>query len=88
MTTDSSSRCPHGNVGPWRERECGCKLLIMPWSEVCVEIQVADKVMWASPTLYNKHKSDLMVQLFKLDGRPYSIPVTRGEANYEGHPVG
>jgi hypothetical protein len=87
MVSDMRTACPHGNVGPFNQRICGCKLLVMPYSEVCVHMKVAEKVMWASPTLYGKFKSTTMVQLFTLDNKPYSIPVTRGEAGYEGRPV-
>jgi hypothetical protein len=53
-----------------------------------IHMRVYDKVMWASPTIYGNHRSAVMVQLFTLDHKPYSIPVTRGEANYDGSPVG
>jgi hypothetical protein len=75
-------------VGPWNTRLCGCKLIAIVYSEVAMHMRVADTVMWASPTLYGKFKSDAMVQLFTLDNKPFSMPVTKGEAGYDGSPVG
>ena len=89
MVSDTRTACPHGNIGPFNERICGCKLLLMPYSEVMVHMCKADTVMWASPTLYGKFRSSTMVQLFTLDNKPFSIPVTRGEAGYDvSSPVG
>lgn len=88
MITDSRSYCPHGNIGPWNERPCGCKLINVVCSEVAMHMRVADTVMWASPTLYARYKSASMVQLFDLERKPFSMPVTKGEAGYEGQAVG
>lgn len=51
--------------------------LEMPWSEVCMHMQVAGKVMQAEiqPSGYS-------AQLYTLDGRVFSAPVTTGEAGF------
>ncbi|MFC4498473.1 MULTISPECIES: hypothetical protein [Streptomyces] len=46
--------------------------LTMPWSEVCVHLQVADRVMEVE---VREHGAQLL-----KDGEPYSIPITWGEA--------
>jgi hypothetical protein len=50
------------------------KLLEMPYSEVCCHMRVAGKMMWAAPVDRG------MAQLYELDGRKFSMPITRGEA--------
>jgi hypothetical protein len=45
----------------------------MPWSEVNMHMQIEDKPMLCQ--LVGR-----MVQLFTLDGKPFSAPITRGEA--------
>ncbi|MGW0536334.1 hypothetical protein [Streptomyces sp. NPDC003032] len=53
--------------------EVGDRVLkAMPWSEVCVHMQVADKVMEIQVRVNG-------VQLFK-DGEPFSFPIGWGEA--------
>ena len=47
--------------------------LRMPWSEVCLHMNVADRPMLATV-------GERMVQLATLDGRPFSAPITHGEA--------
>jgi hypothetical protein len=52
------------------------KLLRLPYSEVCMHMKVAGQEMWGSPA------GDLMVQLWDDEGRPFSFPITRGEAGW------
>jgi hypothetical protein len=50
---------------------------VMPWSEVCVHMGVADKVMgFRVEGTPNRE----MVQLLTPDGTPFSFPITPGEA--------
>jgi hypothetical protein len=98
MVTDRLSSCPHGWVGPWYSRPCGCKLIEVVYSEVAMNIGVAGHVMWACPVrpaLGPIHGPALgplshtrMVQLYKLDNKAYSAPILVGEAGYGFDPVG
>lgn len=88
MITDSRSACPHGYLGPWNERPCRCKLINVACSEVCIHMRVADTLMWAGPLLYERMMSESMVQLYGLDRKPFSAPITRGEAGYDTIPIG
>lgn len=49
-------------------------IIELPYSEVCVHMRVAGKPMWVSPV------GAMMAQLYELDGRKFSFPITRGEA--------
>lgn len=51
-------------------------LATMPYSEVCMHMRIADKKMICefAKTIYP------MIQLYSLDGKPFSSPVTTGEA--------
>ncbi len=51
--------------------------LVMPWSEVCLHMGIADRPMLAELT-----DSGHMVQLYTLDGRIFSAPITLGEAGW------
>lgn len=91
MITDARSACPHGHVGPWYERPCNCKLIVVGFSEVACHIRAAGKVMWASPRLRinpTPYDSKNLVQLYGLDKRAYSAPITWGEAGYHTDAVG
>lgn len=50
-------------------------LAIMPYSEVCVHMQVAGK-----PMLFILRADGMMVQLFSPSGQVFSGPITPGEA--------
>lgn len=91
MVTDALTHCPHGFVGPWTERPCGCKLVEVAHSEVAMHMCVAGSVMWASLCVRIGNKQMLsanIVQLYTLDNKPFSAPVLRGEAGYDRSPVG
>lgn len=49
-------------------------LVELPYSEVCVHMQVAGKQMWVEPVPHG------MAQLYTLDGQKFSFPITSGEA--------
>jgi hypothetical protein len=49
-------------------------LIEAPYSEVCMHMQVAGKLMWVEPV------GATMAQLYTPDGRKFSFPITRGEA--------
>ena len=51
--------------------------LELPYSEVCMHMRVAGKVMQAEilPSAYS-------AQLYSLDGRPFSAPITTSEAGF------
>ncbi len=53
------------------------KLLSLPYSEVCMSMKVAGQVM-----LGELREND-MVQLYELNGRKFSFPITRGEAGWD-----
>lgn len=53
------------------------KLLSLPYSEVCMSMKVAGQVM-----LGELREND-MVQLYELNGREFSFPITRGEAGWD-----
>lgn len=57
----------------------------MPWSEVCMHMRIADKVMRFRVVGSTGNE---MVQLLNEDGTPFSFPITPGEAglyrNHEG----
>jgi hypothetical protein len=50
------------------------ELIELPYSEVCVHMRVAGTKMWAEPI------GTAMAQLYGLDGRRFSFPITCGEA--------
>lgn len=75
-TSDFVSKCPHGNKGPWAARECGCRLLTVPYSEVAMHMKVAGRTMWVEPV------NERMVQLYDLSRTKFSAPITWGEAGY------
>jgi hypothetical protein len=54
------------------------KRLRLPYSEVCVHMHVAGKVMFGE-------LDGCMVQLIDDDGRPFSFPITKGEAGWDMH---
>ena len=54
----------------------------MPYSEVCMHMRVSGKVMVAEMI------SERMVQLYKLDGEPFSFPISTGEAGIFTPPEG
>ena len=49
-------------------------LIEQPYSEVCMHMHVAGKVMFVAP--HGPH----MAQLYTLSGHPFSFPITNGEA--------
>lgn len=51
----------------------------LPWSEVCIYIGVAEKVM---PVELVAEAGQVCAQIRQMDGRPYSAPVTIGEAGF------
>jgi hypothetical protein len=53
----------------------------MPWSEVCMHLRVAGKVM-------RFEFLGTAVQLLDEDGKPFSFPITAGEAGIHQHPDG
>lgn len=55
------------------------RLLSLPYSEVCMHMKVAGQVM-----LGELREND-MVQLYELNGREFSFPITRGEAGWDHH---
>jgi hypothetical protein len=52
---------------------------VMPHSEVCMHFRVAGKPM-AFGLLGDLWRTPGMVQLYHDDGRPFSAPITSGEA--------
>lgn len=54
------------------------KLLVLPYSEVCMHMRVAGTQM-----LGELVEDGRMVQLYKPDGEPFSFPITRGEAGWD-----
>ncbi|AZM47849.1 hypothetical protein DMB38_20490 [Streptomyces sp. WAC 06738] len=53
--------------------EIGDRIFVtMPWSEACLALQVADRVMEVE---VREHGAQLL-----KDGEPYSFPITWGEA--------
>lgn len=52
----------------------GIKLVVMPYSEVCMHMRVAGKPMLTRPVGHN------MCQLYTPNGRIFSFPITMGEA--------
>lgn len=74
--TDTNSDCPHGLKGPWRTRACGCRLLLIPFSEVAMHMRVADSIMWGQARPHG------MCQLYRITGEKFSSPITVGEAGY------
>lgn len=58
--------------------EVGERVIIeCPYSEVCMHMRVAGRRMGAE-----LQPSGWSVQLFTLDGQPYSAPITTGEAGF------
>jgi hypothetical protein len=53
----------------------------LPYSEVCMHMKVADKVMGVR--LVEGH----MAQLLNRDGSPFSFPITAGEAGLHFDPA-
>lgn len=53
------------------------RLLEMPYSEVCMHMRIAGKLMWGE--LVN----DQAVQLYDLDCHVFSFPIGRGEAGWD-----
>lgn len=49
-------------------------LVQLPYSEVCMHMGVAGTKMWVVPVGHN------MAQLYDLEGRKFSMPITCGEA--------
>jgi hypothetical protein len=58
------------------------RLLEMPFSEVCMHMRIAGKPMWAAPCPVERDPRGQMAQLYDLEGRKFSFPITRGEAGY------
>lgn len=59
--------------------QAGDKVLLeIPFSEVCMSMRVAGKPMYVElqATTWNS----VCAQLYSLDGKPYSFPITSGEA--------
>lgn len=57
----------------------------MPWSEVCLHMNIADKVM--TVVLIGENPPyDTYAQLYK-DGEPFSFPITHGEAGILYDPI-
>ena len=54
------------------------RLLILPYSEVCMHMKVAGTKM-----LGELVEDGRMVQLYNLSGEPFSMPITRGEAGWD-----
>lgn len=56
--------------------------VIMPWSEVCMHLNIAGKTMTCE--LLGRG-----VQLYDEEGNKFSFPITHGEAGfYEGNQIG
>lgn len=63
--------------------ECGKMYLVeMPYSEVCMHMQIAGQMMQIELVGNPKH---LMVQVFDLSGALFSFPITQGEAGVYTH---
>lgn len=77
MIKDETATCPHGWSGPWNSRPCGCKFIQLPWSEVCMSMNVAGTNMWVGPI-----PNSNAVQLYDLHGAKYSFPILDSEAGY------
>lgn len=73
--TDPSQEVCCGTCGQrmWRP----VRRLEMPYSEVCMHMGIAGQTMLAAETA-----SGLMVQLYDEQGRPFSFPITKGEAGW------
>lgn len=52
------------------------RLLELPYSEVCMHMKIAGKTMWVEPVGSNA------AQLYDEFGRPFSFPITKGEAGW------
>ena len=52
-------------------------LLTMPHSEVCMHMRIAGDSMWGVESA-----SGIMVQLYDKLGKPFSFPITKGEAGW------
>ena len=59
-------------------------LIECPYSEVCVSMDVDGKQMYAE--LIKSPAWGAMVQLYTLDGRPFSSPTLTGEAGFYSVP--
>lgn len=55
----------------------------LPWSEVCMHLRVAGKVMTCELV-----EGGSAVQLYDEEGDPYSFPITPGEAGFFRHTGG
>lgn len=49
----------------------------LPWSEVCMSMRVAGKVMWAELV-----EDGAAIQLYDAEGDKFSFPITLGEAGF------
>lgn len=54
----------------------GLRRIELPYSEVCLHMRVAGRRMLVGPA------GPRMAQLYDDDGKPFSFPITRGEAGY------
>ena len=54
--------------------------IVAPHSEVCMHMRIAGKPMLAE--LRPSHAWGYMVQLYRLDGTPYSAAILTGEAGF------
>jgi hypothetical protein len=75
---------PSGTLNVVREKLLdkipeGAMLVTLPYSEVCMHMQVAGKRMFVALT-----EGD-MAQLYTLEGEKFSFPITRGEAGVSHH---
>lgn len=52
----------------------GIRITVLPYSEVCMFMGVAGRPMLTWPVGHN------MCQLYTLNGKPFSFPITMGEA--------
>lgn len=88
-----SANAREGRVRPVRRSEAADqrrrvpfgepRRLLLPWSEVCLHMGVADRVM------LGVLREDGMVQLYREDGTRFSAPITAGEAGvYHDRKIG
>lgn len=78
MIKDATTTCPHGWVGPWSRRPCGCRYMQLPYSEVCMHMKVAGSTMWVGPVSIGGNA----VQLYDDAGVKFSAPILDSEAGY------
>lgn len=61
----------------WFDGYNSIRVLELPFSEVCMHMKVAGKLM------YGELVGEWMVQLYDEVGRKFSFPITRGEAGWD-----